>query len=442
MNKRNALEALVLILGGHAGSMAASIRYGFLAVSFEKREIPGKVFGFIEGTIFFGYLAGFLLGKYSQKFTEWISPKWMVVSSVIVLAMTCAMSGLADYVSDNTPFVIISIASRVLFGFVEFPKNVATLDILKSRYPDKFDFVNGVMQMGFYSGHGAGEYIGVLLYTKFGYKVPFLYTFSLMVLVLLLSIVILSPIPSISISDPNDETYEAEFSEEEKMLITKTSSGLTPYIWIPMVACMLINCIYAYLQISCTPYLLQTFKIPLSVGGTVLMLLSIGIAIGSLLSGALTQRKLCNAYTQMAIGASAVGLGLLLLFPSPSVPFLYNNVPYLAYPAVLLCGIGDPIITVPTLRAITDLQIMIRGKCTGKNSINLFSVWMMASWGAMYSGTIVAGMMMEYLSFLHGSYVLVASCCASVLICVVVNLVTERRKGKEEKLKESGLRYM
>ena len=186
---------------------------------------------------------------------------------------------------------------------------------------------------------------------------------------------------------------------------------------------MLINCVYACLQIMITPYLLDTFEIPLSVGGTVLVSLSAGIAVGSVVSGTLTQSGICNAYTQMAFGAGSVALGLLLLFPNPSLTFFYSNIRYLAYPAVLLCGIGDPVITVPTLRAITDLQIMIKGKCTGKNSISLFSVWMMASWGAMYSGTIVGGFMMEYLSYLSGAYILVSFSCVSIVICFVVNVV-------------------
>ena len=50
MDRGSLLAAIVLIFGGHVGSTAATIRYGFLAVSFEKRHISGKVFGFIEGT--------------------------------------------------------------------------------------------------------------------------------------------------------------------------------------------------------------------------------------------------------------------------------------------------------------------------------------------------------------------------------------------------------
>ena len=99
----------------------------------------------------------------------------MVTIITVIISMTCALSGLADYAKDNTTFVILSITSRLVYGFVEFPKNIASLDMLKSTYPDKFDFVNGLMQMGYFSGHGAGEFVGVVLYTKFGYKVPFVH---------------------------------------------------------------------------------------------------------------------------------------------------------------------------------------------------------------------------------------------------------------------------
>ena len=42
---------------------------------------------------------------------------------------------------------------------------------------------------------------------------------------------------------------------------------------------------YAYLQISITPYLLTQFDEDLTIGGTVLIALSVGIALGSFLSG-------------------------------------------------------------------------------------------------------------------------------------------------------------
>ena len=58
----------------------------------------------------------------------------------------------------------------------------------------------------------------------------------------------------------------------------------------------------------------------------------------NLLSGAITQSGLLSSYTQMAIGSGMVGAGLLLMFPSPRQHWFYTNVPYIAYPAVVLSG--------------------------------------------------------------------------------------------------------
>lgn len=432
------ISAIVVVLGAHIGGIGNAIRYGFLAVSFEKRNI--KMFGLIEGSIVFGYMGGFFCRRFSEAMTEKISPRWMIIYTVSLIAGVMAMSGLADFSENNTLFAVLSFVARLLFGFLQFPRDIASLDILKTLYPDKFDFLNGLMQMGFCSGHGVGEYLGVVLYEHFGYKAPFWVTTGLMCVMVLLYALFLPSCPSITLSNPDlkqtgdEEKTSPEETRSQEASDTPSSTvgtSLTPYVWFPMVACMIINCVYTFLQIASTPYLLEVFSVPLSVGGSVLMCLSAGIAMGSFISGAITQCKFFNAYTQMALGSGTVALGLLLMFPNPNISFLYNKVPYLAYPAVLLCGVGDPIITVPTLRVITDLQTMVKGKCSGKTTLSLFSVWIMSSWCAMYAGTIVGGLMMVYLSYIHCSYVFLALCSASIVISLTTGLAVKYYQDEE-----------
>ena len=116
---------------------------------------------------------------------------------------------MADYSEDNATFIWISIAARVIYGFFEFAKNIASLDLLKTLYPSKFDFVNGFLQMGYFSGHGVGEYLGIILYEQFGYKVPFLYTTMVILLNVILSFFFLPSCPSISQASPDEEPSEA-----------------------------------------------------------------------------------------------------------------------------------------------------------------------------------------------------------------------------------------
>ena len=78
---------------------------------------------------------------------------------------------------------------------------------------------------------------------------------------------------------------------------------------------------------------------------------------GSLIGGALLQRKIFNHYTLMAGGALAVMAGLLLAFPPELLTPLFEIAPYTAVVGTLLAGIGDPVITVSTLRGLYSLQV-------------------------------------------------------------------------------------
>ena len=399
------IAALVIILGGHISSLATSIRYGFLAISFGERGISGRVYGLVEGSIFFGYVASFLCRGYWDKCSERLTPKWTISIMLACQIIACTMSGLAQYSSNNTVFVLVSILAKMLVGYTAFPQSICCLDMLKTLFPNKFDLLNGLMNMGHYSGHGVGEYIGTLLFSNYGYQVPFLFATLYLVVAGLLSACVLPAIPSILCTDT-----QSRHSQREEV-----HTSVTPFVMLPMCVCMLINCVYAYLQIAICPYLVDVFDIPISVGGTVLIAISAGVAIGSSLSGGLSQSGIINTYIQMAIGAGMVGLGLVLMFPTSSIPFLYNNVPYIAYPAAIISGIGDPIMTIPTLRAMTDLQTMLKRRCTGKNSISIFGVWMMASQCSNYSGALVGGVMMEFLTYQNGAYILVTFCALSLV---------------------------
>ena len=80
---------------------------------------------------------------------------------------------------------------------------------------------------------------------------------------------------------------------------------------------------------------------------------------GSLIGGALLQRKIFNHYTLMAGGALAVMAGLLLAFPPELLTPLFEIAPYTAVVGTLLAGIGDPVITVSTLRGLYSLQVTV-----------------------------------------------------------------------------------
>ena len=81
------------------------------------------------------------------------------------------------------------------------------------------------------------------------------------------------------------------------------------------------------------------------------------MALGSLLSGSLLQKKLMTPFVQMALGGFLVAVGLVVTFPPANIPFLYDNSPVLAFPGVFIAGVGDPMATLATLRCLYEMQV-------------------------------------------------------------------------------------
>ena len=106
-----------------------------------------------------------------------------------------------------------------------------------------------------------------------------------------------------------------------------------------------------------TPFLQDEFGKSISYGGGVLVFVSVGMALGSMGTGIMLQKKVLNHYTIMALGALSVAIGLLLTFPPDSLPSLHKLAPVTAFPGVFLAGIGDPLITLSALRALWNLQV-------------------------------------------------------------------------------------
>ena len=353
----------------------------------------------------------------------------MVAATLSLASLSLMISGLADFTDDTTAFIIWSTFARVLFGIFAFPLHVACLEIIQIVFPDRFDFMNGLMQMGYFSGQGVGQAVGAALYERFGYKVPFIYGSSGLIFATILTCLFIPPCPSLAAKSPGKKRNQSgpEGSVDE----VDEGSALSYLVFLPVCACVIVNCGYAYLQIATTPYLLEEFSIPLSVGGTVLATVSAGVAIGSSLSGAIIQSKIINVYTQMASGAVLVGVGLLVMFPSPSISFVYNNIPFIAYPAGFLTGVGDPIITVATLRAMIDIQTKLMGACEGQTYLNLFSIWLISHGGAAYFGTFAGGILLQMLSYQNGTKLLVSLCGISVAICLVTKALVDKRTSLE-----------
>ena len=75
--------------------------------------------------------------------------------------------------------------------------------------------------------------------------------------------------------------------------------------------------------------------------------------------GWILQKKILNHFTVMGLGALCVFSGLTLTFPPETIIELHNLAPITAFPGVFLAGIGDPLMSIATLRALYDVQVWL-----------------------------------------------------------------------------------
>ena len=212
----------------------------------------------------------------------------------------------------------------------------------------------------------------------------------------------------------------------------KVQPRLSWMLFFPVIATMLVNNVYAYLQVSATPYLLKNFGVSLTVGGTVVACIGIGVAVGSILSGWLSQKNMLHTFVQMSLGSLVVGLGLLLIYPHPSFTWLYENGPILAFPAVIICGLGDPIITVASLRAMEDLQLAIQGFITPSQILEISSLWLVGYSVATYAGPLIAGPLMEHLEFFQAAWILLVFCAVSLMINIIMYFFSKKLEADND----------
>ncbi|XP_063678789.1 MFS-type transporter SLC18B1-like [Bolinopsis microptera] len=403
---------ITLILYGWAFSICASIRYGFLVDAFSSREVPGKVYGAMEGSIFIGYAVTFFSGGVERALKK-VNSQFLLAGIVFGFALTSLLTGVVYLIKDNTTVIVLSVILRVTQGTLSYSGSLVSVDYLSAQMPEQFDAVNGLLNMGYFTGHGIAESVGCLIYDRFGYVGPFIFSSSLGFFTFIVIMMVIPRSPSyLSTQDELDRECELEGA----MKLDSYATNVTKLIFIPLTATMIININYGVLQVMVTPFLQNEFGKSISYGGGVLTFVSVGMAVGSISAGMLLQKKILNPFTVMAIGSLCVVTGLLLTFPPDSLPGLHNLAPITAIPGVFLAGIGDPLVSISSLRALYNLQLQKTGILMPKTATLITGIWLLAYAAFYYSGSTLAGVLTDYLTYSEVASILAGFSMLAVLI--------------------------
>ena len=156
-------------------------------------------------------------------------------------------TGLVYQIENTTVVVGVSFCLRILQGIFAYPGYLVPIDFINANFGKKLDFVNGLLNLGYFTGQGIAEVIGCILYDMYGYNAAFMFSAGVALLSVIL-IMCLLPNTKTYLSTPKSETPKVMVPSEKGL--TSDQSRLSKFLIIPMVACMCINASYGVLQVN------------------------------------------------------------------------------------------------------------------------------------------------------------------------------------------------
>ena len=231
------LAVSVLVFNALCIFLAISIRVGFLADAFSKREIPGRLYGAMEGSILLGNLVVFTSGCSPVLLARFTS-RTLIVGCSVVMSTVMLSTGLTYLAQSTTTVLVLSTVLRITQGLLGYFIFIVYIDFVNAQFPEHFDVVNGLLNMGIFVGHGVAESVGCVLYDKFGYLVPYLFGSAVTMAAGLLAFLVL----------PSSCTYLA--SQPKQAEGEKRTVKLSKMHALPMLAMLFINATCGYLQVS------------------------------------------------------------------------------------------------------------------------------------------------------------------------------------------------
>ena len=241
--KRQLTLVVVLIFFCMTYSIVNAIRYGFLADAFERRGLPGKVFGLVESSIFLGFLLMYLT-KGTELLMKQRGHRYIFTAILLAYTVLSLSTGLVYLLDSNLTMLILSFILRICLGATTYACNLLPVDFAHAHFPDKFDLINSVSLMGCFCGHGIAESVGCLLYDNFGYVVPFIFSGSLTFLAAIF----------VLFAFPDSKTYLASQNKVDEVVLDRSAvknkpDRLTRALIFPLMATMLINANHGVLQV-------------------------------------------------------------------------------------------------------------------------------------------------------------------------------------------------
>ena len=385
------------------------------------------MFGATEASILVGYVFAVFCGCVEFLFYK----KQWTIKCITFLSYTTAIilgtgQGFFSLIEDNYGFVILSAVLRAAQGYFVCSTCLALVESTRLWFPNDFQRVNGLIQMGYFAGCGLGQCLGAVLYDHFGYLTPYILTGSLNIIGIVYGSLILptnndmiktnvSPLVEPDANESNYSTISENKGEEKE-------NKLSWFVFIPLLSSMLINCIYGYILVATAPFVVDCCGATISLSGGMMLILSFTLALGNILVGYISQFKLLTDNTLMMIGALCTAFGVFVLFPPP---LLSTGSLIPVYVGIILSGFGDPFLAICSIPEMIAVQRTKTGTVTKNNESQINSYWLSFTFAADHFGGFLAGLFMDYFQFYQSGFVMSSLCVLSILFTIITKQINK-----------------
>ncbi|GLV39155.1 hypothetical protein CBL_06206 [Carabus blaptoides fortunei] len=356
--------------------------------------VSGFVFSFYALIMF---VSSPVFGKIIPKVGE----KSMFLSGIVLSGICSILFGLLEYVENYTLFAFLSFFIRGLEALGASAYSTASYVLIVNIFPDHIGTVRGTLETFVGLGMSAGPAIGGFLFSLGGFGLPF-YVVGLISLVIIpLNGWLLPP--------------------SKKSPTNRKSGSIIQLIKIPGViitglVIMTVSITWSFLDPTLEPHLRQFNLTPENVG-LLFLLISAMYGISSPGWGVLADR-INNHWSMMVIGLFFSCIGLLILGPSPLLPFLDGSV-WIIIVALSLLGLAVALALLPTFEAVLVYAV------SGGLEDNIATQGIVAGmWSCAYSlgevvGPSAGGLLLQAYGFPVASTTIAVANFVLVIVCLI-----------------------
>jgi MFS family permease len=345
-----------------------------------------------------------------------VGAKFLFISGIFVAGSCNILFGLLAYIENFPTFAAYCFMVRGMEALGASAFTTASYVFVLHIFPEEIGSVLGILEIFVGLGMGIGPALGGILFSVGGYGLPF-YTLGILMVTFV-------PVNLRLLPSGNACNMEKKTGPLNKLM------KMPSVIMISLVVVVVSN-IWSFLDPTLEPHL-REFQLSPERIGLIFLLFSALYGIFSAIWGYLADR--CNNHWSMMVWGLLIStVGLLLLGPSPALPFVTNTI-WLNLASLSILGISVALTLLPTFQAM--LNSAIEGGCD--DDLSTYSL-VAGVWSCMYAlgeviGSSVGGVLLEYYGFPVCSTVMAGVTFALALVTFVyfVKKVNRSRSHGEE----------